>query len=138
MESRNAKFLENDLASGSDLSSAREQSYTSSERLVIIQNIPQVQMGVVQPINEDTQTVATVGNSVDQVVHEVLDMVEQPTRKHDPHINVEITLRRSTRVRRSEIPYDYIMYLQELYNDLIAENDSIAFSHAMNYKESDL
>ena len=40
VESRNAKFLENDLASGSDLSSKREQSSTSSERLVIIQNIP--------------------------------------------------------------------------------------------------
>ena len=46
VESRNAKFLENDLASVSDLSSEREQSSTSSERLVIIQNIPQVQMGV--------------------------------------------------------------------------------------------
>ena len=40
VESRNAKFLKNDLASGSDLSSKREQSSTSSERLVIIQNIP--------------------------------------------------------------------------------------------------
>ena len=40
MESRNAKFLENDLASGSDLSFEREQSSTPSERLVIIQNTP--------------------------------------------------------------------------------------------------
>ena len=78
MEPRNAKFLENDVASGSNISSEREQSYTSSERLVIIQNIPRVQIGVVQPINEDPQT--TVGNSVDQVVHEIPDMVEQPAR----------------------------------------------------------
>ena len=63
VEPRNTKFLENDVASGSNLSSEREQSSTSSERLVIIQNIPRVQMGVVQPINEDPQTI--VGNSKD-------------------------------------------------------------------------
>ena len=109
MESRNAKFLEDDLASGSDLSSEREQPSTSSERLVIIQNIPQVQMGVAEPINEDPQTNAI--NSINQVVHEVPDMVEQLVRQHDPHGNIELTLRRSTRVRRSTIPDDYIVYL---------------------------
>ena len=109
MEPRNAKLLENDVASGSNLSSEMEQSSTSSERLVIIQNIPRVQMGVVQPINEDPQT--TIGNSVDQVVHEVPDMVEQPARQHDPHGNVELTLRRSIKVRRPAIPNYYIVYL---------------------------
>ena len=63
-------------------------------------------------------------------------MVEQPARQHDPHGNVELTLRRSTRVRRSAIPTDYIMYLKELDNDLGVENDPITFSHAMNCKES--
>ena len=63
-------------------------------------------------------------------------MVEQPSRQHDPHGNVELTLRRSTIVRRSTIPNDYIVYLQELDNDLGAENDPIMFSHAMNCKES--
>ena len=63
-------------------------------------------------------------------------MVEQSTRQHDPHGNVELTLRRSTRVRRSVILDDYIMYLQELNDDLGAENDPIMFSHAMNCKES--
>ena len=53
VEPKNAKLLENDVASGSNLSSEMEKSSTSSERLVIIQNIPRVQMGVVQPINED-------------------------------------------------------------------------------------
>ena len=47
VQSKNAKFLENDLTSGSDLFSEREQPSTSSERLVITQNFPQVQMGVV-------------------------------------------------------------------------------------------
>ena len=73
MESRNAKFLENDLASGGDIFSEKEQPSTSKERLVVIQNIPQVQMGVAQPINEDPQT--TGGNVVDQVVHQVPNMV---------------------------------------------------------------
>ena len=67
-------------------------------------------MGVVRPINENPQT--TASNAVGQVVHQVLDMVEQPTRQHDPHGNVELTLRRSTRVRRSMIPDDCIVYLQ--------------------------
>ena len=39
-------------------------------------------------------------------------MVEQPVGQHDLHGNVELTLRRSTRVRRSTIPDDYIVYLQ--------------------------
>ena len=53
VELGNAKFLENDFASGSDLSFQREQPSTFGERLVIIQNIPHIQMGVVQPVNED-------------------------------------------------------------------------------------
>ena len=136
VESRNAKFLENDLASGGDLFSEREQPSTSKERLVVIQNIPQVQMGVAQLINDDPQT--TANNVVDQVVHRVPDMVEQPPRRHDPHGNVELTLRRSTRVRRSAISYDYIVYFQELDDDLRAENDPITFSQAMDCNESDL
>ena len=130
MESRNAKFLENDLAGGSDLFSEREKPSTSNERLIFIQNIPHVHMDVAQPINEDPQTTAV--NVVDQVVHQVPDMVEQPARQHDPHGNVELTLRIFTRVRRSAIPNNYIVYLQELDNDLGAENDPITFSHAMN------
>ena len=136
VESRNAMFLENDLASGSDLFSEREQPSTSNERLTIIQNIPQIHIGVAQPINEDPQT--TTSNVVDQVVHQVPDMVEQPARQHDPHGNVELTLRRSTRVRRSAILDGYIIYLQELDNDLGAKNDPITFSHAMNCKKSNL
>ena len=67
VESRNAKFLENDLVGGSDLFCERELPSTSSKRLIVIQNILWVQMGVTQPINEDPQT--TAGNVVDQVVH---------------------------------------------------------------------
>ena len=55
-------------------------------------------------------------------------MVEQPPRRHDPHGNVELKLRRSTRVRRSAISDDYIVYFQELDDDLGVENDPITFS----------
>ena len=105
VELRNAKFLENDIAGGSDFFSERKQPSTLSERLIVIQNIPHVQMGVAQPINEDPQTAA--GNAVDQVVHQVPYMVEQPATQHDSHGNVELTLRRSTRVRILAIQDDY-------------------------------
>ena len=65
-------------------------------------------------------------------------MVEQLARQHDPNGNVELTLRKSIRIRRLAILDDYIVYLQELDNDLGAENDSIMFSHDMNCKEYDL
>ena len=59
MESRNAKFFENDLISGSDQSQdlvyVRDQPSTSSQRLVIIHNTPQVQLDVEWPIIEDPQ-----------------------------------------------------------------------------------
>ena len=70
VESRNAKFLVNDLFSGSDQSqsivSKKNQSSASSERLVIIHSTPQVQTRVEQVIVEVPQ--ATENNPVDQVV----------------------------------------------------------------------
>ena len=57
VESRNVKFLENDIISGNDLPGniVPEQNNlepsTSSDRLIIIHN-PQVQPGVEQPIVE--------------------------------------------------------------------------------------
>ncbi|RVW83861.1 Retrovirus-related Pol polyprotein from transposon TNT 1-94 [Vitis vinifera] len=61
--SRNAKFLENDLISGSDrfqdIVSEKDhidaQPSTSSDRLIVIQNAPQVQTGDRQPIIEAPQ-----------------------------------------------------------------------------------
>ena len=46
VESRSAKFLDNDLVGGSDLFSKREQPSTSNVILIVIQNIPQVRIGV--------------------------------------------------------------------------------------------
>ena len=73
MESRNAKFLENDLISESDwfqdIVFERDHidapPFTSSDRLIVIHNTPQVQTGDGQPIIEVPQT--TDDNPVDQV-----------------------------------------------------------------------
>jgi len=70
LEPRNAKFLENDLISGSDqfhnTISVRDQPSTSSQRLIVVHNTPQVQLGVEQPINEIPQ--AAENMPIDQVV----------------------------------------------------------------------
>ena len=124
MESRNAKFLEYDLVNGSDqfrnivsdIDHTESQPSTSSDRLFIVHNIPQVQMCVewtiveVQPVIEVPQTVDNI--SVDQVDQELLDTSEQQV---EPHTSLEdngVTLRRSTRTKRSTIPSGYVVYLQ--------------------------
>nr|CAN74164.1 hypothetical protein VITISV_026444 [Vitis vinifera] len=79
VESRNAKFLEYDLVSGSDqfrnivfdIDHTMSQPSTSSDRLFIVHNTPQVQSGVertiaeVQPVVEVPQVVDNI--PVDQV-----------------------------------------------------------------------
>ena len=83
VESRNAKFLENDLISGSDLTRnivsekdhSESQPSTSSDRLVIVHSTPQVQTGVEQPIVEVPQAADDI--LVDQVVQEFPSTFEQ-------------------------------------------------------------
>ena len=78
VESRNAKFLENALISGSDqskdLGSEKDPSEpsTSRARLIVVHNTPEVQMDVEppQPIVEDPQVNDEV--QMDQVVQELL------------------------------------------------------------------
>ncbi|KAK8530902.1 hypothetical protein V6N12_013400 [Hibiscus sabdariffa] len=88
VESRNAKFLENDSISGSDMSRNSipvDQQSTLSERLVIIYNTPQAQTGAEQPINEVPQPAENT--PVDQVVQENPEIIEQPVDQHDPQEN---------------------------------------------------
>ena len=59
----------------------------------------------------------------------------------EPHISQEddgATLRRSTRPKRSVIPSDYVVYLQESDYNIRAKNDPESFSQAMSCKESKL
>ncbi|KAG8369445.1 hypothetical protein BUALT_Bualt14G0014500 [Buddleja alternifolia] len=94
VESRNAKFLENDLISGSDQSqniiSEKDhmdiQPPTSSDRLIVIYNTPQVQMDVEQPIVEVPQFADN--DMVDPVVQELPEASEQPVNQHTSHEDV--------------------------------------------------
>ena len=146
MESRNAKFLENDLISGSDqfqdIVSEKDhyegQPSGSSDRLIVI-HTPQVQSSVRQPVPQ-VPHIADI-DPIDQVANEeILEIVEQPIKKQVdqqiPQENDEATLRRSIRVRKSTIPNDYIVYLQELDYNIGVENDPETFLQAMSYDES--
>ena len=73
------------------------QPSTSSERLVVI-HIPQVQRDDEQHMIGIPQLVAD--NPVDQVDHQSPKNDEQPTEQHNPQENVDVALRRYTRVRK--------------------------------------
>ena len=82
-------------------------------------------------------------NHTDQVIdEEYQDNVEQPTEQpveqQVPQESDEVTLRRSTRVKRSAIPSDYIVYMQESNYNIGAANDPKTFSQATSSKESNL
>jgi hypothetical protein len=142
VESRNAKFLENDLNSGSDQTKnivfekdhSESQPSTPSDRLVIVHSIPQVQTGVKQPIVEVPH--AADGIPVDQVVQEFPRTFEQRVEPHTSQEDGGTTLRRSTRPKRSTILDYYVVYLQEFDYNIGAENDPESFSQAMSCKES--
>ncbi|RVX13369.1 Retrovirus-related Pol polyprotein from transposon TNT 1-94 [Vitis vinifera] len=128
VESRNAKFLEYDLVSGSDqfrnivsdIDHTESQPSTSSDKLFVVHNTPQVQTGVeqtiaeVQPITEDQPIIevpqAVDNISVDQVDQEFPDTFEQQV---EPHTSLEdngTTLRRifftSHELQESELWYN--------------------------------
>ena len=144
VESRNANFLENDLISGSnqfqDTGSNKSQidaePSTSSDRLIVIQSTPQDQMGIRQSVIEVPQ--AANNNLVNKDAQEFPEIVEQMGEQHDPPEYVEPTLRKSTRERRSAIPSNYVVYLQESDYNIGAENDPETFSQAMSSRESNL
>ncbi|KAL6321889.1 hypothetical protein AAG906_035595 [Vitis piasezkii] len=101
VESRNAKFLENDLINHIDA-----QPSTSSDRLIVIYNAPQVQTSDGQPI------------------------IEVPQTAND---NPE-----STKARKTTLPGDYVVYLQESDYNIRAKNDPEMFSQVISCKESKL
>ena len=75
---------------------------------------------------------------VDQVVQEFQRTFEQRVEPHTSQEDDGTTLRRSTRPKRSAIPDDYVMYLQESDYNIGAENDPESFSQAMSCKVSEL
>ncbi|RVW75565.1 Retrovirus-related Pol polyprotein from transposon TNT 1-94 [Vitis vinifera] len=115
VESRNAKFLENDLISGSDrfqdIVSEKDhidaQPSTSSDRLIVIQNAPQVQTGDRQPIIEAPQIAND--NPVDQVVQDSPEIVEQPVSNNwTMTLEPKMILKRfqSHKLQKSNLWYD--------------------------------
>ncbi|KAL6346088.1 hypothetical protein AAG906_025368 [Vitis piasezkii] len=139
VESRNSKFLDYDLVSESnqfrnivsDIDHTESQPTTSSDRLLVVHNTPQVQTVIEVP-----QVVDNI--SINQVDQELPHTSEQQV---EPHTSLEdngATLRRFTRTKRSAIPSDYVVYLQESDYNKGAENDPKSFSQAMSCKESEL
>uniref|UniRef100_A0A2N9FGB3 Retrovirus-related Pol polyprotein from transposon TNT 1-94 n=1 Tax=Fagus sylvatica TaxID=28930 RepID=A0A2N9FGB3_FAGSY len=141
VESRNAKFLENDLINGSDQTKnivsekdhSESQPSTSSDRFFFVYSTPQVQTGVKQPIIEVPQAADDI--PVDQVVQELPRIFEQRVESHTFQEYDGTTFRRSIRPKRSAIPNDYVVYLQESDYNIGAENDPEFFSQAMSCKE---
>ena len=148
VESRNAKFLEYDLVSGSDqfrnivfdINHTESPLSTSSDRLFVVHNTLQVQTGVertiteVQPIIEVPQVVDNI--PVNQVDQELPDTSKQQVEPHTFLEDIGATLRRSTRTKRSTIPSNYVVYLQESDYNIRAGNDPEFFSQAMTCKKS--
>ena len=66
------------------------------------------------------------------------DTSEQQIEPHTSLEDIGATLRRSTRTKRSTIPSDYVLYLQESDYNIGTENDPEFFSQAMTWKESEL
>eukprot|EP00253_Pinus_taeda_P013682 PITA_13682 len=114
---------------------SKSQPSTSSDRLVIVHSTPQVQIGVEQPIVEFSQAADDI--PVDQISR-VIKTFEQQVEPHTSQEYDGTTLRRSTRPKRSTIPDDYVVYLQESDYNIGAENDPDSFSQAMSCKESEL
>jgi len=63
-----------------------------------------------------------------------IDPVIQPPQKE----NVDVTLRRSNRIRKHAISSDYIVYLQESDIDIGVEDDPATFSLAISESKSTL
>ena len=113
---------------------------SSSARLIVI-HTTLVQPSMRQPIPKVPHIVDI--EPVDQVINEeIREIVEQPIEQQVdqqiPEENDEATLRRSIRVRKLEIPNDYIVYLQEMDYNIGAKNDLETVSQAMSSKESNL
>ncbi|RVW74643.1 Retrovirus-related Pol polyprotein from transposon TNT 1-94 [Vitis vinifera] len=106
------KFLENDLISGSE----RFQDIVSKRDHIDV-----------QPSTSSDRLI---------VIHNAHQV--QTVEQYDPQENVNTTLRRSTRARKTAIPNDCVVNLQEWDYNIGAKNDLETFSQAISCKESNL
>ena len=116
IETDNAKFIEDVESSGS----AQRRNFLFEEEQVEIPMIPIETVEVVTPV------LVQDADANHQTNHEL-----PPTNTEEPQqTQVEVPLRRSNRERRSAIPDDYMVYLQEHEFDIGLEDDPISFSQA--------
>jgi transposase InsO family protein len=122
VETGNARFIENGENSGS-----------KDPQNVEIKEV-RVQVPLTRAFTS-TIVVPCAQTHNDQVEQQVND----PESDNEPIVEQpqEIVLRRSQRERRSAIPDDYVVYLQELENDLGIDKDPVSFSEAINCNNSD-
>ena len=123
VETGNAKFIENGETSGS-----KEQRDVCIKEIRVEVLLPltfkPIDPNVVELHQSEEQQLA------DQTDHEVI---------HDTPIVDEpqvTSLRRSQRERKSTIPNDYVVYLQESELDIGIDNDPVSFSQAIECSDS--
>ena len=138
LESGNAHFIENGNISGSNESRNVEIKETLVETFA--SNIPSqvvVPITVAQePSNYGEQRYTEVHTPHhDVVVNEEGDHNVQVDEQVQPQ--QEVVLKRSTRVRRSTIPDDYIVYALEHESDLSMDNDPVSFKEAVESNNSE-
>ena len=144
VESRNARFLENDVVSGSDR--LKDMIFEDTDRtrdLISDNSVPtSSELLVVHPtrmnIEEPTIPVPHLSETTLEDHGSHPPQEDQPVEQQSQPEVVESTIRRSTRVRKSAIPTDYVVYLQESDYDITTENDPEIFSQAVEGDKSTL
>ncbi|GJT61588.1 retrovirus-related pol polyprotein from transposon TNT 1-94 [Tanacetum coccineum] len=127
-ETGNAKFLENGEVSGSvenqvvDINEIRDDdpSPMNVHKSTTTPDVVHVFQNQEQYLNNE------------QTPHEENNL---PTQTSKP---VGIALSKPARVRKSAIPYDYIVYLQETDFDIGIDNDPVSFSQAIKGDKSEM
>ncbi|KAL0302703.1 UNVERIFIED_CONTAM: Secreted RxLR effector protein [Sesamum calycinum] len=129
--------------SGSIQRSVNQHNYVQSQPstsfnglIIVVHNTLRVETRVEQPL----QTVPHVDDHepVHPVVPHIPKNIKQPVDQQAPPENVDATLKRSTWIKRSTIPSDYMVYLQEFEFNIRAKHDPEVFSQAMRSRESNL
>ena len=137
LESGNARFIENGNISGSSESRNIEIKETLVETST--SNVPSQ---VIVPVTV-AQTHGNYGEQQHTEVHTphhdvVVNEEEDDNVQVDEQVQPqqEVVLKRSTGVRRSAIPDDYIVYALEHESDLSMDNDPVSFKEAVESNNS--
>ena len=87
-------------------------------------------------VHDNHQDSANHDRTIVEEAHHHEDIPIDPVTQLSQPDDVDITLRRSSRVKKPAISLDYIVYLQESDMDIGAENDPITFSQAISGNKS--